>query len=183
VNLYCKFNDFDADPLGEDPTTRERNREMQARLQRLTFEEVRESMAIIGTPVHCIERIRWLQEGFRLSELICWFNPGGLMPHQTVLASMSRFAARIMPNFRWAPLSRYLEENTMPVINHREIPEVEMRPGIRGQFLAGAGHGARGVCLLVNTVDPGATAPLHKHTVEETMLVLDLLGDRVAPIK
>jgi quercetin dioxygenase-like cupin family protein len=62
---------------------------------------------------------------------------------------------------------------TMPVINHEEIPEIEMRPGIRGQFLASAAHGARGVCLLVNTVAPGAAAPLHKHTVEETMLVLE----------
>ncbi len=29
------------------------------------------------------------------------------------------------------------------------------------------------VCLLINTVAPGAAAPLHKHTVEEIMLVLD----------
>jgi quercetin dioxygenase-like cupin family protein len=70
----------------------------------------------------------------------------------------------------------------MPIINHQLIPEIEMRPGIRGQFLASREHGARGVCLLVNTVDPGATAPLHKHTVEETMLVLEgtvwvLVGD------
>jgi alkanesulfonate monooxygenase SsuD/methylene tetrahydromethanopterin reductase-like flavin-dependent oxidoreductase (luciferase family) len=83
-----------------DAATRERNKEMQARLQRLTFEEVRQSVAIIGTPEHCIERIQWLREEFHLSELICWFNPGGLMPHQTVLTSMSRFAAHIMPNFR-----------------------------------------------------------------------------------
>jgi alkanesulfonate monooxygenase SsuD/methylene tetrahydromethanopterin reductase-like flavin-dependent oxidoreductase (luciferase family) len=83
-----------------DAATRERNKEMQARLQRLTFEEVRENVAIIGTPEHCIERIRWLKHEFPLSELICWFNPGGLMPHQTGLASMSRFAAHIMPNFR-----------------------------------------------------------------------------------
>ena len=73
---------------------------MQARLQRLTFEEVHENVAIIGTPERCIERIRWLQQEFDLSELICWFNPGGLMPHQTVLTSMSRFAAQIRPNFR-----------------------------------------------------------------------------------
>ena len=83
-----------------DVATRERNQEMQARLQRLTYEEVRESVAIIGTPEHCIERIRWLQQEFHLSELICWFNPGGLMPHQTVLASMSRFATHIRPKFR-----------------------------------------------------------------------------------
>jgi quercetin dioxygenase-like cupin family protein len=61
----------------------------------------------------------------------------------------------------------------MPVINHQQIPEIEMRPGIRGQFLASKEQGARGVCLLVNSVDPGAAAPLHKHTVEETMLVLE----------
>src|SRR6266850_2893366 len=83
-----------------DAATRERNKEMQARVQRLTFEEARENVAIIGTLAHCIERIRWLRREFYLSELICWFNPGGLMPHQTVLASMSRFAAHIMPNLR-----------------------------------------------------------------------------------
>ncbi len=83
-----------------DVTTRERNKEMRARLQRLTFEEVCENVAIIGTPEHCVERITWLQEEFHLSELICWFNPGGLMPQETVLTSMSRFAEHIMPNFR-----------------------------------------------------------------------------------
>jgi quercetin dioxygenase-like cupin family protein len=61
----------------------------------------------------------------------------------------------------------------MPVIHHQQIPEIEMRPGIRGQFLASRGHGAQGVCLLVNTVAPGAGAPLHQHSVEETMLVLE----------
>ena len=62
---------------------------------------------------------------------------------------------------------------TIPVINHQEIPEIEMRAGIRGRFLASTEHEARGVCLLINTAVPGAAAPLHKHTVEETMLVLD----------
>ena len=61
----------------------------------------------------------------------------------------------------------------MPVVNHRTVPEIVMRPGIRGQFLANKELGARGVSLLANTVDPGAAVPLHKHTVEETMLVLE----------
>ena len=47
-----------------------------------------------------------------------------------------------------------------------------MRPGIRGQFLANKDLGSTGVSLLRNTVDPGAEAPLHTHTVEETMLVM-----------
>ena len=47
----------------------------------------------------------------------------------------------------------------MPVINHQTIPEVLMRPGIRGQFLAHKSLGAEGVSLLVNTVESGAAAP------------------------
>ena len=82
-----------------DAATRARNKEMQERLQRLTFEEVRENVAIIGTPEQCIERINWLREEFQLSELIGWFNPGGLMPQETVLQSMSRFATHVMPTF------------------------------------------------------------------------------------
>ena len=83
-----------------DAATRERNREMQARLQRLTFEEVRDTVAVIGTAEQCIERIKWLREEFGIAELICWFNPGGLMPAETVLGSMDRFMTRIAPTFR-----------------------------------------------------------------------------------
>jgi quercetin dioxygenase-like cupin family protein len=61
----------------------------------------------------------------------------------------------------------------MPIIAHDTIPEIRMRPGIRGQFLANKALGATGVSLLTNTVEPGAAAPLHMHTVEETMLVLE----------
>ena len=60
----------------------------------------------------------------------------------------------------------------MPIIDHANCPEIEMRPGIRGQFLANQELGSTAVSLLKNTVEPGAEAPLHMHTVEETMLVL-----------
>ncbi len=61
----------------------------------------------------------------------------------------------------------------MSVIDHRTIPTLDMRPGIRGQFLAHKDLGATGVSLLRNTIEPGAAVPLHMHTVEETMLVLE----------
>jgi hypothetical protein len=48
-----------------------------------------------------------------------------------------------------------------------------MRPGIRGQFLPSKEHGAGGVCLVGNTVQPLPSAPFHKHSVEETTLVLE----------
>ncbi len=61
----------------------------------------------------------------------------------------------------------------MTVIDHATIPEMRMRDGIRGRFLAGKDQGATGVSLLSNTVEPGVAVPLHQHTVEETMLVLE----------
>jgi hypothetical protein len=35
-----------------------------------------------------------------MDQLICWFNPGGLVPHRHVMASMRRFAAEVMPAVR-----------------------------------------------------------------------------------
>ena len=61
----------------------------------------------------------------------------------------------------------------MPLIDHEDSPELEMREGIRGRFLANAELGSTQTSLLTNTVAPGAEAPLHTHTVEETMLVLE----------
>jgi hypothetical protein len=78
---------------------------MQARRQRLTGEEVRENRAIIGTPEHYIERITWLREEFQRSELICWFNPGGLMSSETVLTSMRCFATHVRSHFHCGPVT------------------------------------------------------------------------------
>jgi hypothetical protein len=35
-----------------------------------------------------------------MEQVICWFNPGGLVPHQQVLASMRCFAEEVMPAVR-----------------------------------------------------------------------------------
>ena len=61
----------------------------------------------------------------------------------------------------------------MSVINHQELPNIPMRPGIQGKFLAHKDLGSEGVSLLSNTVEPGVEVPLHLHSVEETMLVLE----------
>jgi quercetin dioxygenase-like cupin family protein len=61
----------------------------------------------------------------------------------------------------------------MPVIDHRTMPLLAMRPGVRGQFLAHKDIGSTGVSLLHNDVEPGVSIPLHMHTVEETMVILE----------
>jgi hypothetical protein len=82
-----------------DAARRERTREMPARLQRLTCAEVRENMAIMGPPEHCIARMLWRREECQLSALICWFHPGGLLSSETVLTSRQRCATHVMPDF------------------------------------------------------------------------------------
>jgi hypothetical protein len=31
---------------------------------------------------------------------VCWFNPGGRIPHRDVLAAMERFATKVIPAVR-----------------------------------------------------------------------------------
>jgi hypothetical protein len=57
-------------------------------------------MAIFDTPERCVERLGRLHEDFKMGRTICWFNPGGLVPHREVLRSMELFAAKVMPHFK-----------------------------------------------------------------------------------
>src|SRR5215831_8000437 len=61
----------------------------------------------------------------------------------------------------------------MPFIDGRTIPEVVMRPGIHGRFLAHKDLGASRISLLMNRAEPGATVPLHMHEVEETVVMFE----------
>jgi len=61
----------------------------------------------------------------------------------------------------------------MPFVDHRRIPEVLMREGVRGKFLVNKETPANNVTLLLNDVDPGASVPLHRHSVEETVYLFE----------
>jgi len=61
----------------------------------------------------------------------------------------------------------------MPFIEGRTVPEVLMRPGIHGRFLAHKDLGASRVSLLMNRAEPGAAVPLHMHEVEESVVVFE----------
>lgn len=70
------------------------------RAKRLTYDKVEELMGIFGTPDMCIERLKQLQQEFTTERVICWFNPGGMVPHKEVMRSMESFAAKVMPHFQ-----------------------------------------------------------------------------------
>lgn len=74
-----------------------RMQELQERLQKMTYDQVLDSIAIFGDPAYCIERLQWFKETFGMHQFICWFNPGGKIPHKQVMESMRLFAEKVMP--------------------------------------------------------------------------------------
>jgi alkanesulfonate monooxygenase SsuD/methylene tetrahydromethanopterin reductase-like flavin-dependent oxidoreductase (luciferase family) len=74
-------------------------REIQRRVEAVTWEQL-EPMAIYGSPATCIDKIKDIYEHCHMDQLICWFNPGGLIPQHRVLTSMRRFAEEVMPVVR-----------------------------------------------------------------------------------
>ncbi len=88
-----------ARPQGADESYRYLQ-DVQKAVENVTFEKITESMAIFGSSHECIARVKELHKELRMNELICWFNPGGMVPHQKVLAAMSRFATEVMPELR-----------------------------------------------------------------------------------
>jgi natural product biosynthesis luciferase-like monooxygenase protein len=63
----------------------------------MTYESVNDVTGIFDTPEACIERLQWVREELGPGRVICWFNFGGLIPHERVLCSMALFSERVMP--------------------------------------------------------------------------------------
>ena len=81
----------------EDGASYQYTAEIRKNLEGITFQKVNETMAVFGSSEDCIERIRELHSRLKMNELICWFNPGGLVAHADVQAAMSRFAEEVIP--------------------------------------------------------------------------------------
>lgn len=76
-----------------------RLKETLERIARMTYEQVCELMAVFDTPEACVERLQRYRQDFNMGRVICWFNPGGQVPHRDVMRSMELFAAKVMPHF------------------------------------------------------------------------------------
>jgi alkanesulfonate monooxygenase SsuD/methylene tetrahydromethanopterin reductase-like flavin-dependent oxidoreductase (luciferase family) len=66
----------------------------------MSWEMVADTMAIFGSPEQCIARIEDIYRGAKINQLVCWFNPGGRIPHREVMAAMERFATKVIPAVR-----------------------------------------------------------------------------------
>ncbi len=70
-----------------------------ARAQTLDYETVLDEYAAVGTPEQVAEKLNKLKGMYGPDGFICWFNTGGMIPHQDVESSMSLFAEEVMPHF------------------------------------------------------------------------------------
>ena len=88
-------------PLGEvDIKTYEAFRQVLARIDRVTYEDIDREMGIFGDPKYCLERVQALRQDYGMDEFICYFNQGGIMDHAAVRQSMTRFAREVIPYCR-----------------------------------------------------------------------------------
>ncbi len=88
-------------PLGStDIKSFEAFRQVLARIERVTYEDLDREMGVFGDPDYCVERVRALQRDYGMDELICYFNQGGVMDHAMVRQSMTLFAKEVLPHCR-----------------------------------------------------------------------------------
>ena len=75
-------------------------KQVQARMERVRYDDIDREMGVFGDPAYCIERVRALQREYGMDEFIGYFNQGGTMDHALVRDSMTRFAREVMPHCR-----------------------------------------------------------------------------------
>ncbi|MCH7606511.1 MAG: LLM class flavin-dependent oxidoreductase [Chloroflexi bacterium] len=80
------------------------------RLHNLTYGQICDELGAIGDPDQCVAKLRAFQETYQPQEFMCWFNPGGLLPHQEVEKSMRLFAQEVMPQFQEAAASPIVDQ-------------------------------------------------------------------------
>jgi quercetin dioxygenase-like cupin family protein len=61
----------------------------------------------------------------------------------------------------------------MRIIDPRDMPPEQWRPGVETRMRVSAVNGATQLCIFEQWLAPGAGAPTHSHPVEEVLTVLD----------
>ena len=59
----------------------------------------------------------------------------------------------------------------MIVLDPRDRPPEQWRPGVQTRMLVSAGNGATQLCMFEQWIAPGTGAPTHTHPVEEVLTV------------
>src|ERR1700682_6702511 len=61
--------------------------------------------------------------------------------------------------------------NSMIVVDPKDTPPEQWRPGVETRMLVSASNGAAQLCIFEQWIAPGTGAPTHWHPVEEVLTV------------
>src|ERR1700712_477687 len=62
---------------------------------------------------------------------------------------------------------------SMQIIDPRDTPPEQWRPGVETSMRVSAANGATQLCIFEQWIAPGNGAPTHRHPVEEVLTVLE----------
>jgi alkanesulfonate monooxygenase SsuD/methylene tetrahydromethanopterin reductase-like flavin-dependent oxidoreductase (luciferase family) len=74
-----------------------RLRSLQQTVENLPFERFCQDNGVFGDAQECIDRLQAARDDFGLSQIICWFDQGCMLPIPEVKRTMQRFAEEVMP--------------------------------------------------------------------------------------
>ena len=74
-----------------------RLRVIEENVANLPFERFCRDQAVFGDAAEVVDRLQAARDEFDLSQIICWFDQGAMLPRQEVERTMRDFAERVMP--------------------------------------------------------------------------------------
>jgi alkanesulfonate monooxygenase SsuD/methylene tetrahydromethanopterin reductase-like flavin-dependent oxidoreductase (luciferase family) len=74
-----------------------RLRMIEETVANLPYEKFCRDQGVFGDASEVIDRLQGARDEFGLSQIICWFDQGSMLPREEVERTMRRFAAEVMP--------------------------------------------------------------------------------------
>ena len=74
-----------------------RLRAIEENVANLPYEGFCRDQAIFGDAAEVVDRLQAARDEFGLSQIICWFDQGSMLPRDEVERAMRRFADQVMP--------------------------------------------------------------------------------------
>ena len=70
---------------------------IQETVANLPYEKFCRDQGVFGDTAEVIDRLQAARDEFDLSQIICWFDQGSMLPREEVERTMRRFVDHVMP--------------------------------------------------------------------------------------
>ena len=92
-NLRTIFSQLPASYVDHLP----RLRAIEESVANLPYERFCRDQGVFGDAAEVLDRLAAARDAFGLSQIICWFDQGSMLPRAEVERAMRRFAEEVMP--------------------------------------------------------------------------------------